>query len=426
MSFLGKFFAGRTDNPPKDGENGGKPDDAPPQLKRVVADGESGTPGQPSVKKKFEKPMFKAPAGGATSTKETEGSDTHQQQPGVDENPQNMSMQVESQINPEESQPDESRLNSSMTQPATSATGKPLSFLEKMKIKKLQEEMLKKKELESSRTEENTHNDRSGEGNIRHDIEPTGEKPKFGFMNKFKQNRESESQGVSQENSHVEHTPAANDQQEDQTHEEEVQQKKPAFKFLAKKKPTVSHPESEADVHQTSHDDRSHTEGNSEVRIDYGGLDQDQGRMLAGLHSENDIEASDRTESTHQKSPSKPRFGFLNRGKQTGDQESSLMQGGDGNNLENPNENTLNLSPVDKEKSFNMQGDLVDTLEKDDSGRPTPRLEKSQKVNTVDFVDFDKVGLGRFETTARRFSVKSYEGTVRSREISERQETSHR
>ena len=33
-----------------------------------------------------------------------------------------------------------------------------------------------------------------------------------------------------------------------------------------------------------------------------------------------------------------------------------------------------------------MNGDLVDTSEKDDSGKPTPRQERAQKVNSTDFV----------------------------------------
>ena len=386
MSFLGKFFAGRADVQPKDGENGGKSDDAPPQAKRVVAEEPDGNPNQPTPKKKFEKPMFKLPIANTDAPTNIESTEPHLQKQEADENPQNMSVQVESHLIPEESQPSESRINTSMTQPATSTPGKPMSFLEKMKIKKQQEAMLKQQKLDESRNDESSQQNEIGKSPHQEDAKPVQEKPKFGFMNKFKQKKEQSDQDASQDQSQMEPISTEAVDQEDQNQPEEPQPAKLAFKFLSKKKAAESQQVSQLDIQNTNNADRSQGDNRHEVHIDYSGLDQDQSKMLAGLQSENYEGNIDRTDQYQKAGPSKPRFGFLSKAKLALEQDNSMAQAGEGITIENPNENTLNLSPVDKEKSFNMNGDLVDTLEKDDSGKPTPRQERSHKVNSADFV----------------------------------------
>ena len=107
--------------------------------------------------------MFKLPVANTDAPKNIEPTETHIQEQQADEIPENMSVQVESHLNPEQIHPSESRLNIRMTQAATSTPGKPMSFLQKMMIKKQQEAMLKQQKLDESRNDELNQQNEKGE-----------------------------------------------------------------------------------------------------------------------------------------------------------------------------------------------------------------------------------------------------------------------
>jgi hypothetical protein len=396
MSFLGKFFAGRTDAT-KEVPTPGTGDDGPPQPKKQVLP-EGGTPQAPQQpKKKFEKPVIR----NTDETEESHEGQSHAEVPPQQDHGIDHLGHTDGYPQPSIEEPKEKEIgnlhDSSSQQTTITTPGKPLSFLEKMRLKK-EQQALEKSALENSQIHESSQNN---EHNDSHPNQLEGEpRVKFGFINKFKHPKETHSDTQSEntatdlpkdeENSHI----------EEQKPTIESGGSKLPFKFLSKKKDM--HQEraegNESSVHYTPQPNLNDRDTNRAEEI------HSHGEIYNQKNSQNDLDLvqSDHntSEAESKPTPTKPRFGFLNKPKLQVDHDTSMNQAGsqnDGNQIDDPNENTLNLSPVDKDKSFNAQGDLADTLDRYDSGRQTPRTEKRQANEAADFVRMANAGCRHFE-----------------------------
>lgn len=381
MSFLGKFFAAKAEAGTSPGQQGNT-EDGPP-LPKKPAFGDTGAPQtQLPPSRKFERPVAK-PRDEAEETRS---------EPTVQEDPVAIEHQPEETERPE-SHPTgqisgDSEKNVDIGQSSSNITpGKGLTFLQKMKLKR-EQEALEKSVLETSQIQETTtHNDESLSQPKPAESEV---KPKFSFMNKFKQAKEP--QPAPETDNILSET--QNESSVQRIEEPEPQTStggsKLPFKFLTKKKAPEVPAQDEAD--QSGAEAQNSIVNDTDTH-NVSGERRTLGESNRFSSSQVDLDHNQTTPTVVEVEPkpaaTKPRFGFLNKVKLQVDQDNSMNQASsqlDVNIGENPNENTLNLSPVDKDKSFNVQGDLADTLDRYDSGGQTPQVEKRQTPEMADFV----------------------------------------
>lgn len=403
MSFLGKFFAGKADAN-KDHAHAGAGDDGPPLPKKQVPTDTGAQPAPAQPKKKFEKPNLKQKEETEEPHEEQHQPDhTYDHQQQIEHTPEG----TETQSEPLEASNQGGMSNHHEVrhqQTANTTPGKPLSFLEKMKLKR-EQEALEKSTLDNSQIQENSHHTDNAE-EIHKPIE-TETKPKLAFMSKFRQPKEVNTEAVHANDDTVTPKEEADSHQESSKPITNMGSSKSPFKFLDKKKKEAQNTSLEdqetsgQDAHRSHHFEKDiHNHEETLSKEDH----------IPKRSSQTDLEqgnsAHNASEVESKPTPTKPRFGFLNKPKLQVDQDSSMNQAGsqnDGNQADDPNENTLNLSPVDKDKSFNVQGDLADTLDRYDSGGQTPNNEKKNASDAADFVKASYLGCYRSSEIARSF-----------------------
>jgi hypothetical protein len=243
MAFLGKFF-NKQGETPKDSDQKGE--DGPPIPKRIDAASQA----QPA-KKKFEKPSVQKEQP-AENQPEQEAQPSHYENHGQPEQETHNSIDTSMTVSEKKDPPPSS--------------GKALSFLEKMKLKREQEEAANRSKLENSQMNDsrNEHQEEnSNVGNVLAQVEQTQQEPpkstapKFQFLRKNQQPAPPPQEDVSQnhrynelDNVHQEETPATNTStgeahQNSPPKEAPPVQSKLPFKFPFKKQTPAQAPASE-------------------------------------------------------------------------------------------------------------------------------------------------------------------------------------
>lgn len=395
MSFLGKFFAGRaTETQAKEGDQTTNQIDGPPQPKKQINGGEISQTTPQIVKKKFEKPVIKPRT---DQEPETIPTDNKTKEISEEENKETIEIGnslAEDHLSTSISHKPEIDQNSMTIQSQGNNPSKPLSFIEKMRLKKEQEEIQKRSLLQGTSVEENHQKVNSND--VSHNQETLSEtKPKFAFNFKAKQNTITEE--VSHDNP-IDHNENPNDsdlkEHENNIHKETDKNatKNPPFKFLAKKKDQTASVLSQNEVKEETNRVDSQFDI-SQIHAQYGSLTENGSNINdnEGYQAVDNSRTEHKTTDEHSKPfTSKLKFGFLNKPKIKDENDTSinhLTSTGDLLQVDNPNENTLNLSPVDKDKSFNAQNDLADTLDRYDSGKHSPQSEKKPKIELAEFVE---------------------------------------
>jgi hypothetical protein len=390
MSFLGKFFAGKPD-PAREAGAGAKGDDGPPQPKKQVPTEGGAQIQSQAPKKKFEKPSV---------IHKEDVEHVHQPQEAqevrndvISHDDHNGSDQVHHYEPKEEVHENESssKLDTSTHNAVASTPGKALTFLEKMKLKK-QQEAMEKSALETSQVHEQSLPTESSEHHPPQN--PEVAKPKFGFLAKSKPaNQPQENLDHSQASSilhegDISHPETQNESNQPQSN---AGGSKLPFRFLNKNKKAEAVQSAEYTQHAYEHQNNSKDNLDSSHHVEKTENEESQSDHKKFHYNQDQDQSAPLSSVVESKTtPTKPRFGFLNKPKLQVDQDSSSHQPGSQQDVmqgDNPNENTLNLSPVDKDKSFNVQGDLADTLDRYDSGGITPQVERKQAIEAVDFVN---------------------------------------